>query len=111
MPSASKPLTIPTLQFTLTKPAGYFLTITTLPLLSPVPGEIIEEFEEEWILPENLATSGPYMLISGDLSDTRTVLKEKMPPGHCPKVAMPKPSTSTFLKMNLASQNYGTLKI
>jgi oligopeptide transport system substrate-binding protein len=73
-----------TLQFTLTKPAGYFLTITTMPLLSPVPGEIIEEFEEEWTMPENLATSGPFMLISGNLSETRTVL-QKNPGWPLPK--------------------------
>lgn len=65
-----------TLQFNLNKPAGYFLTITTLPLLTPVPGDLIEEFEEEWTLPENLATSGPFMLTSGNLSETRTVLKK-----------------------------------
>ena len=73
-----------TLQFTLTKPAGYFLTLTTIPLLSPVPGEIIEEQAEEWTLPENLATSGPFLLTSGNLSDTRTVLK-KNPEWPLPK--------------------------
>lgn len=65
-----------TLQFSLTKPAGYFLTLTALPLLTPVPGELIEEFEEEWTFPENIATSGPFLLTSGNLSDTRTVLKK-----------------------------------
>jgi len=65
-----------TLQFTLTKPAGYFLTLTTLSLLYPVPGEIIEEHGDEWTLPENLVTSGPFLLTSGNLSDTRTVLKK-----------------------------------
>jgi len=65
-----------TVQFTLTKPAGYFLTMTTLPLFTPVPGELIEEYEEEWTDPENLYTSGPFMLTSGALSDTRTVLSK-----------------------------------
>ncbi len=64
-----------TLQFTLTKPAGYFLTISTLNLLTPVPGELIEEMEDEWQMWENLYTSGPYILTSGDLSSKRTVLR------------------------------------
>jgi oligopeptide transport system substrate-binding protein len=64
-----------TLQFTLTKPAGYFLTITSLGLLKPVPGELIEEFEDEWQLPENIYTSGPYLLTSGNLSEKRTILQ------------------------------------
>ncbi|MCA9874061.1 MAG: peptide ABC transporter substrate-binding protein [Anaerolineales bacterium] len=64
-----------TLQFTLTKPAGYFLTITSLDLLKPVPGELIEEFEDDWQLPENIYTSGPYLLTSGDLSEKRTILQ------------------------------------
>lgn len=63
-----------TVQFTLTKPAGYFLTMTTLDLLKPVPGELIEEFDDNWQAPANLYTSGPYLLTSGDLSKRRTVL-------------------------------------
>lgn len=63
-----------TVQFTLTKPAGYFLTMTTLDLLKPVPGELIEEFGDDWQSPANLYTSGPYVLTSGDLSKRRTVL-------------------------------------
>lgn len=73
-----------TLQFTLAKPSGYFLTITTMPLLNPVPGEIIEENGADWTLPENLVTSGPFLLASGNLSETRTVLK-KNPDWPLPK--------------------------
>jgi oligopeptide transport system substrate-binding protein len=63
-----------TVQFTLTKPAGYFLTMTTLDLFRPVPSELIEEFEDEWQAPANIYTSGPYVLTSGDLSKRRTVM-------------------------------------
>ncbi|NHZ72031.1 MAG: hypothetical protein GWP17_02975 [Aquificales bacterium] len=73
-----------TLQFNLNKPAGYFLTLTNLSLLNPVPGELIEEFGADWTLPENLATSGPFSLASGNLSETRTVLK-KNPAWPLPK--------------------------
>ncbi len=65
-----------TVQFKLLKPASYFLTITTLPLLTPVPGDLIEEHEKAWTDPKNLYTSGPYLLTSGALSNTRTVLKK-----------------------------------
>ncbi|MBK8984767.1 MAG: hypothetical protein IPM39_01585 [Chloroflexi bacterium] len=64
-----------TLQITLTKPASYFLTITSLTLLRPVPGELIAEFEDDWQLPENIYTSGPYLLTSGNLSEKRTILQ------------------------------------
>jgi len=64
-----------TLQITLTKPAGYFLTITSLGLFKPVPAELIEEFEDDWQLPENIYTSGPYMLTSGNMSEKRTILQ------------------------------------
>lgn len=73
-----------TVQFSLVKPASYFLTITTLPLLTPVPGDLIEEHEEKWLDPENLYTSGPFLLASGPLSDTRTVL-QKNPGWPLPK--------------------------
>ncbi len=73
-----------TLEFTLNKPAGYFLTITTLPLFYPVPAEHIEEYGEEWTMPDNLITSGPYQLTSGNLSETRTVL-QKNPGWPLPK--------------------------
>ncbi len=64
-----------TLQITLTKPAGYFLTITSLDLLKPVPGELIDEFEDDWQMPENIYTSGPYLLTSGAISEKRTILQ------------------------------------
>ncbi len=53
-----------TVQFTLTKPASQFLTITSLWMMRPVPRFLVEEFKEEWTLPENLLTSGPFMPIS-----------------------------------------------
>jgi ABC-type oligopeptide transport system substrate-binding subunit len=69
-----------TLQFTLTKPASHFLTLTTLPLFHPIPQDIIAELEEleetaaDWTSPENILTSGPYFPIPGGFSDTRIVL-------------------------------------
>lgn len=57
-----------TVQFTLTKPASQFLTITSLWMMRPVPRFLIEEFGEEWQKPENLLTSGPFIPIGERLS-------------------------------------------
>ena len=63
-----------TLQIALTQPAGHFLTMTTLPLFHPVPREIVEEMDSEWLSPQNLVTSGPFFPIPGGSSETRLVL-------------------------------------
>jgi oligopeptide transport system substrate-binding protein len=49
-----------TLQVSLTKPASYFLTMTSMWFFHPVPQERIEEFGDEWQMSENLVTSGPF---------------------------------------------------
>jgi hypothetical protein len=62
-----------TLEFTLTRPAGYFLTLTSMPLFQPVPRELVDEMGNEWRnavgdfgggwqTPENLVTSGPFLV-------------------------------------------------
>jgi ABC-type oligopeptide transport system substrate-binding subunit len=59
-----------TLQVTLTKPATYFLTITSLWFFHPLPPELINEHEDDWQEPETLAaassfmTSGPYFPVT-----------------------------------------------
>lgn len=40
----------------------YFLQITSFYPLYPVPREVIEEYRDEWILPRNIVTNGPYVL-------------------------------------------------
>ncbi|MEZ4517625.1 MAG: ABC transporter substrate-binding protein [Chloroflexota bacterium] len=75
-----------TLQITLTKPAGYFLALTTTPLFQAVPRDLVEEFGTEWEnqagemgtgwqTPENLVTSGPYLLIPEETLSQRVVLE------------------------------------
>jgi len=51
-----------TLQVSLTKPAMYFLTLTSLWLLRPLPPELIAEFGDEWQTDteSQLITSGPF---------------------------------------------------
>lgn len=61
-----------TLEIRLTKPAGYFLTLTSLPAFQPVPRDVAEEMGSEWLdaagefstgwqTPDNLITSGPFV--------------------------------------------------
>jgi oligopeptide transport system substrate-binding protein len=49
--------------------------MTSTWLLRPVPPELVEELEEEWHLPGNLWTSGPFALGTETLMDSRTVLE------------------------------------
>lgn len=63
-----------TLQISLAKPAGYFLSITSMSLFHPVSGEVVEAFEGEWQTAENLLTSGPFFPLPEGLSEARMVL-------------------------------------
>jgi len=64
-----------TLEVNLVMPASQFLAITSLSLLRPVPAEFIAEFSDEWSLPENLVTNGPFVLTTGSPNGTRTILQ------------------------------------
>lgn len=67
-----------TLEISLTKPASYFETMTSMGLLRPVPGDIIAEAEEEgltWSTLQNVVTSGPFTIGQGTVSETRMVLE------------------------------------
>jgi ABC-type oligopeptide transport system substrate-binding subunit len=69
-----------TLQITLTEPASYFLTLTSMPQMRPVPGELIEdhgsswrtkagELADGWQTPENIVTNGPFIPSAAVFSD------------------------------------------
>ena len=49
-------------QITLTKPAAYFLSMTSMWLLRPVPTEFVQQLGSLWSEPGNLVTNGPYVL-------------------------------------------------
>lgn len=68
------PLDETTLQITLTKPASYFLTITSSPVFHPVPRDHFAEDEEKWLVPEHIWISGPYLPIPGGFTENRVVL-------------------------------------
>ena len=49
-----------TVQFTLEAPASYFLSISSMWTLRPVPSWAIEEFGDAWTDPANIVVNGPY---------------------------------------------------
>jgi oligopeptide transport system substrate-binding protein len=51
-----------TVQFTLEAPASYFLAISSLWTLRPVPRAAIEQYGNAWTEPGNIVTNGPYTL-------------------------------------------------
>ncbi|MCA9864888.1 MAG: peptide ABC transporter substrate-binding protein [Anaerolineales bacterium] len=74
-----------TLQIHLTKPAGYFLTLTSMPFFQPVPADMVAENGNEWLdaigeystgwqTPDNLVTSGPYLPVSNQFTSQYVVL-------------------------------------
>jgi len=67
------------LQVRLTKPASFFLTLTSMPFFQPVPKDLVEKMGNEWLnpagefsvgwqIPKNLITSGPFLPVSTQLS-------------------------------------------
>jgi oligopeptide transport system substrate-binding protein len=74
-----------TLQIRLTKPAGYFLTLTSMSFFQPVPGDVVTEMGDEWEdaagelsdgwqTPGNLVTSGPYFAVPSQTTSQSMVL-------------------------------------
>ena len=74
-----------TLSVRLTRPAGYFLTLTSMPFFQPVPRDLVEELGYEWLdpigeystgwqTPDNLITSGPYFPVPNEFTSQRVVL-------------------------------------
>ncbi len=76
-----------TIEVTLTQPASYFLTLTTLPFFRPLPVELVEEFGDQWKnpinefddgwqTPDNIITNGPFFPSPTIFSDEEIVLHE-----------------------------------
>lgn len=74
-----------TLEIKLNEPAGYFLTLTSMPFFQPVPRDLVSDQGAEWLnaigeyssgwqTPRNLVTSGPYLPVSSQLTSQFAVL-------------------------------------
>lgn len=67
-----------TVQITLTEPASYFPAIASLPLLRPVPREIVGAYtgsDDSWASVQNVLTSGRFIIDTDTEVDTRLVLR------------------------------------
>ncbi|MBS1254179.1 MAG: Oligopeptide-binding protein OppA [Anaerolineales bacterium] len=64
-----------TVQFTLEAPASYFLAISSLWTLRPVPQWTIEEYGKDWTEPGNVVSNGPYMLKEWKYGEHLTFVK------------------------------------
>ncbi len=73
------------LEITLTQPASHFLTMTSLPQIRPVPGDLLDEhgaswrtntgdLADGWHTPANIVTSGPFIPSATVFSDEGIVL-------------------------------------
>lgn len=51
-----------TLEIRLQFAANYFLSITTLAVMSPLPEEILDAFGDDWTAAGNIVTNGPFFL-------------------------------------------------
>ena len=51
------------LEFKLTNAASCFPAMLTMWIFRPLPGEIVEQYGDQWTLPENIHTNGAYRLI------------------------------------------------
>jgi len=80
-----------TLQITLSAPAGYFLTLTSMPFFQPVPRDVVDELGNEWRnaagdlstgwqTPENLITSGPFVAMPAMTSESMTLYRNPLWP-------------------------------
>ena len=74
-----------TLEIQLVEPAGYFLTLTSMPFFQPVPRDLVTEMGDEWLdavgefstgwqTPDNLVTSGPFFPIPPEVTSQRVAL-------------------------------------
>lgn len=64
-----------TVQFTLEAPASYFLAISSIWTMRPVPQWAIEEHGEAWTEPGNVVTNGPYLLEEWKHGESLTFVK------------------------------------
>lgn len=51
-----------TVEFTLEHAAGYFPALASLWVYRPLPRQVVEKYGDEWTLPRNIQTNGPYKL-------------------------------------------------
>jgi oligopeptide transport system substrate-binding protein len=66
-----------TVQFTLEAPAAYFLSISSMWTLRPVPQWTIEEYGDAWTDPANIVVNGPYTLTEWRAGESLSFVKNE----------------------------------
>ncbi len=66
-----------TVQFTLEAPASYFLSISSMWTLRPVPSWAIEEFGDAWTDPANIVVNGPYKVSEWKPNESLSFVKNE----------------------------------
>lgn len=64
-----------TVQFTLEAPASYFLSISSMWTLRPVPSWAIEQYGDAWTEPANIVVNGPYKVTEWKPNESLTFVK------------------------------------
>jgi oligopeptide transport system substrate-binding protein len=63
-----------TVEFKLVRDTGIFLTLLAMPILYPVPADLLESAGEEWTDPDQVWTSGPFTVQPGTQGQALTLL-------------------------------------
>ena len=66
-----------TVQFTLEAPASYFLSISSMWTLRPVPSWAIEQYGDAWTEPANIVVNGPYKVTEWKPNESLTFVKNE----------------------------------
>ncbi len=93
------------LEVRLTKPAGYFLSITTLPIFRPIPVDLVTDEEEDWLDLELFRSSGPFLYspLSNLEAETPLLVLQRNP--HWPSdLTPPIPETSPDVTLRYAER-------
>lgn len=64
-----------TVQFTLEAPAAYFLSISSMWTLRPLPVATVEEYGDAWTDPANIVVNGPYKVMEWKPGESLTFVK------------------------------------
>lgn len=97
-----------TLQVTLTQPASYFLTLTSMTFFTPLPAAEIIQWqtdEEDWRDPARLITSGPFLPMPETWQTERVVL------GLNPFWPLPRRGNAEMVNMNFLDEMDNAYKL
>lgn len=64
-----------TVEFNLVTQSMTFLSVLAMPVLRPLPQELLEDAGENWTQPENIWTSGPFVIQPDSLLDSALTLQ------------------------------------